>query len=236
MTFDRTLGVLADAATRELPKYLVSIPGGGHSIVVPAFVEGVGSRLYTIDNVVHPKTRQHWYRYTSHQRTDIPGSPSVRLAVAGSGGDYIYRNKDAVWRRELWSLVKQHDHGKVSDLLIADRLARFNYEVHQALEAAGDETVGPRSIVIWRRRPGVRRGAPGQAHQFYTGADRDRDNPAIPSIGNGMDVKAISEIFMKQMLRGLADHGQIPSALNFDENEINRLLAGIPDQPDERLR
>jgi len=55
MTFEQALGVLAGAATRELPKYLVSVPGGGHSIVIPAFVRGIGSRLYTIDNVVHPK-------------------------------------------------------------------------------------------------------------------------------------------------------------------------------------
>jgi len=30
MTFEQTLGVLADAATRELPKYLVSVQGGSH--------------------------------------------------------------------------------------------------------------------------------------------------------------------------------------------------------------
>jgi hypothetical protein len=236
MTFEQTLGVLAGAATRELPKYLVSVPGGGHSIVIPAFVRRIGSRVYTIDNVVRPKTRQHWYRYTSHQRTDIPRSPSVRLAAAGTGGEYIDKNKDKAWQRELLSLVNQHDRGKISDHLIADRLAQLNYETHKALEADGDTTVGPRSIVVWRRRLDARPGAPGGGHQFYTGVDRDRDCPGIPTIVNGRDAQAIARVFMKQFQRGIADHGITPAALNFDTHELNRLLAGIPDQPDERLR
>jgi hypothetical protein len=136
MTFEQTLGALTDAATRELPKYLPSVPGGSHSIVVPAFVRGIGSRLYTIDNVVDRKTGQHWYRYTSHQRTAEPGSPSRRLAAAGTGGLYIAR-KGRDWQRALMSLVNEYDRGKTSDRLIADRLAQLNYEVHEALEAPG---------------------------------------------------------------------------------------------------
>ena len=75
MTFEQTLGVLADAATRELPEHLASVQGGRHSIDIQAFIRGIGSRVYTIDNVVNHKTGQHWYRYTSHQRTADPGSP-----------------------------------------------------------------------------------------------------------------------------------------------------------------
>jgi hypothetical protein len=37
MTFDQALDALSDAATRELPKHLALLPGGGHFIVVPAF-------------------------------------------------------------------------------------------------------------------------------------------------------------------------------------------------------
>ena len=169
-------------------------------------------------------------------RTAIPGWPSVRLAFAGTGGAHIYKNKDSAWKRELLSLVNQHDRGKISDHLIADRLAQLNYEAHKALEADGDRTVGPRSIVVWRRRPDARRGAPGGGHQFYTGIDRDRDCPAIPTIANGMDLQAIAQIYMNQSLRGIADHGLTPTTLNFDEDEMNRLFAGIPDQPDEKLR
>jgi hypothetical protein len=204
MTLEQTLGVLAGAATRELPKHLASVPGGGHFILIPAFARGIGSRLYSIDNVVNPKTRQHWYRYTSHQLTAEPGSPSIRISAAGTGGDYIIRNKDRAWARALLSLVNQHDRGKISDHLIADQLAKLNYEAHQAIR---DGSVGPRSIVIWRRRVDARPGAPGGAHQFYTGVNRDRDSTPIPTIGNGMDVRALAEITMKQFQRGLANHG-----------------------------
>ena len=50
-TFEQALGVLSAAATRELPRHLARMPSGAHFIVIPAFVRGVGSRLYSIDNV-----------------------------------------------------------------------------------------------------------------------------------------------------------------------------------------
>jgi hypothetical protein len=249
MTFEQTLGVLADAATRELPKHLASLPGGGHFILIPAFIRGIGSRLYSIVNVVDPKTGQHRYSYTSHQRTAEPGSPSFRIGTAGSGSYYIIRNKDKVWARALLSLVKQHDHGKISDRLIADQLAKLNYEAHQAVR---DGTVGPRSIVIWRRRPDALRGTPGGGHQFYTGVNREQDSTPIPIIANGMDVQALARITMEQHQRRIADHFAVASVRNidkdalnrlwpslpsgpFDKDEMNRLLAGIPSEPDERL-
>jgi len=233
MTFEQTLGVLAGAATRELRKHLASVPGGGHFIIIPAFVRGLGSRLYSIDNVVDRKTGQHRYRYTSHQRTAEPGSPSIRLAAAGTGGEYIIRNKDGAWQRALLSLVNEHDHGKISDHLIADQLARLNYEAHQAVR---DGSVGPRSIVVWRRRPDARRGKPGAAHQFYTGVNRDQDSAPIPTIGNGMDVQAIVGILMQQLQPRMADRGFTSGPFDFETDEVNRLLAGIPSDPDERLR
>ena len=39
---------------------------------------------------------------------------------------------------------------------------------------------------------------------------------------------------MKQPQRGIAEPGFTSGAV--DKDEMNRLLAGIPDQPDERLR
>jgi hypothetical protein len=156
LTFEQALGVLAAVANKELPKHLAWMPGGGHFIIVPAFVRGVGSRLYSIDNVVDRRTKRHWYRYTSHQRTAEPGSPSARLAVGGTGGIYL-SHTDRSWQRPFLSLVNAHDRGKVSDRLIADQLARLNYEAHQAVP---DGSVGPRCIVVWRRRPDARPGAP----------------------------------------------------------------------------
>ena len=231
LTFEQALGVLADVANRELPRYLARMPGGAHFIIVPAFVRGVGSRLYSIDNVVDRRTKRHWYRYTSHQRTADQGSPSPRFAVGGTGG--VHLHKDRSWQRALLSLVNAHDRGKISDHAIADHLAALNYEAHQAVR---DGSVGPRCIVVWRRRPDAPPGAPGGGHQFYTGVDRDPDSAAIPTIANGMDVQGIVGVLMKQFQAQVASHGFGPAPIDFDKDEMNRLLAQLPDEPDEKLR
>lgn len=198
-------------------------------------MKGVGARLYSIDNVVASKGGQHWYRYTSHQRTDIPGSPSVRIAVAGSGAAYVLQ-KGKSWQRALLSLVKEHDRGKVSDHLIADQLASLNHEAHEELTKNGDDTVGPRCIVVWRRRPevGPRRG--GGAHQFYTGVDRDQSSSPIPTIANGMDAQALARIYMDQLQQRIAIGGFPSAPFDLDYDEIDRRLAAIPTTPDEKLR
>lgn len=235
LTFEQSLGVLATVAAKELPRHLVSVPGGAHFIIVPAFMKGVGARLYSIDNVVASKGGQHWYRYTSHQRTDIPGSPSVRIAVAGSGAAYVLQ-KGKSWQRALLSLVKEHDRGKVSDHLIADQLASLNHEAHEELTKNGDDTVEPRCIVVWRRRPevGPRRG--GGAHQFYTGVDRDQSSSPIPTIAYGMDAQALARIHMDQLQQRIAIGGFPSAPFDLDYDEIDRRLAAIPTTPDEKLR
>ena len=70
---------------------------------------------------------------------------------------------------------------------------------------------------------------PGGAHQFYTGVDRDPDNPGIPAIANGMDIQAITGMFMKQFQRRIAEYGHTATALDFDTDEMNRLLAEYPE-------
>jgi hypothetical protein len=228
------LGILSDAANKELPKHLASTPGGAHSIIVPAFVRGVGPRLYSIDNVVDRKTRRHWYRYTSYQRTAELGSSPPRVALGGTGGIYLAQ-KDRQWQRALVSLVNAHDRGKVSDYLIADHLARLSYEAYQGVR---DGTVGPRCIVVWRRRPDPRRPASGGAHQFYTSVERDQGSDAIPTIANGMDIKSLVGVLMPRFLTQSADHGFGASLATSDEErtELNRLLAMLPSEPDEKLR
>jgi hypothetical protein len=224
LTFEQALAVLSAAANKELPKHLARMPAGAHYIIVPAFVREAGSRLYSIDNVVDGKTGKHSYRYTSHQRTPGPGSPSVRLAVGGTGGTYLAQ-RDRAWGRPLLSLANAHDRGKVSDHVVADRLARLNYEAHQEVR---DGSVGPRCIVVWRRRPDAPRPASGGGHQFYTGVDRDRDSAGIPTIANGADVQSIAGVLMKQLQGQVAD--------DVDKDEMNRLLAKLPSDPDEKLR
>jgi hypothetical protein len=231
LTFEQALGILATVATRELPKHLASMLGGAHFIIVPAFVRGVGPRLYSIDNIVHGKTGRHWYRFTSHQYAAESWSRSPRIALGGTGGLYLAQ-KAPGWQRDLLSLVKAHDHGKASDRLIADQLAKLNYEAHREVR---DGTVGPRCIVVWRRRPDARQPAPGGGHQFYTCVERDRNSGGIPTIGNGMDVNSIVSVMMEHFRSRFAD-GFSPATFQVDEGEMNRLLANLPDKPDEKLR
>jgi hypothetical protein len=237
MGFEQSLGLLATVATRELPRHLVSVAGGAHFIIVPAFLRGTGPRVYSIDNVVSNPGKQHSYRFTKYEITGIPGSPPPRIAVGGSGAACV-RRKPKAWYRELLNLVRANDSGKASDYLIADRLAAFSYEVHEELTKRGDHTVGPRSIVVWRRRPGAGAVRGGGGHQFYTGTGRDPGSPAVPWISHGGDVQALGTIYMEEFQRKIAKCG-----FNFtspppdlDTDEITRRLTALPSGPDEKLR
>lgn len=233
LNLEHALFILSTAANKELPRHLAQLSGGAHFIIIPAFVRGVGSRIYTIDNVLDRKAGRHFYRYTSHQRTAEAGSPSVRMAVGGTGG-YFLAQKRRDWQRALFSLVKAHDRGRVSDYLIADYLARLNHLAHLGV---GDGSVGPRCIVTWRRRPDARRPASGGAHQFYTGIHREPNSDAIPTILNGMDVRAVVGALSTQfqgLTPDLASSGTSP--FNLDPDELNRLLSELPSDPDDKLR
>jgi hypothetical protein len=232
LTFEQALHVLAAAVNEQLPKHLASMPYGGHFIIIPAFVRGVGPRLYSIDNVVNRKTGQHWYRFASHQQTALPGSPCPRLATAGTGGINLAR-KDKGWQRALFNLVDAHDRGKVSGYLIADQLARLNEEAHREVR---DGTVGPRCIVVWCRRPGARRAAAGNGHIFYTGVERDPVSDGIPTIMDGMDAQSIAGAFMKLILGQSSNHVLSAAPLDINSAELTRLLAELPTEPDEKLR
>ncbi|OLT01431.1 hypothetical protein BJF90_31970 [Pseudonocardia sp. CNS-004] len=233
LPFEQTLGFVADAATKELPRHLRRIPGGAHFILVPAFIKDVGPRLYSIDNVLDPATGEHRFRYTRHQRSTEANAPAVQLALAGSGAVHLAA-KPPSWARRLRSTLKANDKGKVSDLHVADALAALSYECY---ENTPDGSVGPRSIVIWRRRQGVNQ-LPGSAHQSYTGRDRDTDMPVIPSVANGLDVSAIVGVLMG-MLDGVHANGFDSAAMGSmfeDVEEINSRLAETPSDPDDRLR
>jgi hypothetical protein len=234
MTFEQSLGVLTAVAIRELPRHLVLLQNPGHAIVGPAFIRGIGSRLYSIENFLDRKTGRHLYRLTNYQQTDVPGSPSNRVAIAGSGGAHFNRKKDQTWHRALLSLVNKYDQGKISEWAVADYLAGLNCE---AAKGVRDGTVGRRSIVVWCGRPDApRRMRTGGGHQCYTGPNRDRDSGIIPTITNGMDTAASAKIMLEQMQRGIAAHGFNLAALNFDPEDMNRRLAAIPVVPDEELR
>src|SRR5262249_19640497 len=56
LTLEAALGILSEAALRELPAHLSHLPGNAHTILAPAFIRGVGARMYTIDNLVDART------------------------------------------------------------------------------------------------------------------------------------------------------------------------------------
>jgi hypothetical protein len=134
------------------------------------------------------------------------------------------------FQRDLFSLVKAHDRGRISDEVIADHLASLNYEVHQAYP----DTVGPRCVVVCRRRPGIRWQVPGGKAVFYTGLTRELSSPAIPTISNGFDVKAIAGNFMEQMTN--PDGTLKPLGFRPDPEVEKQRLSRLPAGPDERLR
>lgn len=234
LTLEQALGILSVAATRELPNHLAQMPGPSpiieHAIIIPAFVRGVGYRLYTIDNVINRKTNQHWYRYTRHESAQDRESRSPRICIGGTGGQYLSR-RSKPWVRDLLRLINAHDRQRVSDLAVAQHLAALNYE---AYEGVRDGSVGPRCIVVWRRRPDADH-APGAAHASYTGVTPDQDGLSIPTIANGMDVRSIAGLLFSHVQQRLAN-GYGMAALDVDRDEMNRQLAQLPSEPDEELR
>ncbi len=234
LRFEQALLVLAAAANRELPRHLARMPGhdGTHTIVVPAFIRGIGPRVYSLDNVVDGKTGRHYYRQVSLRRTSDPSSPSACLVLAGTGGLYLAHKREA-WERTLLSLVKHRDRGNVTDHVIADYLAALNAEAHRGVT---DDSVGPRCIVIWRRRPQTRRLPTGGGHQFYTGVTREPDSGALPTIINGLDVQAIGSVLMEHLLQRAEPVLDTHAGLDLDVTEMNRLLGRLPSGPDDRLR
>lgn len=146
---------------------------------------------------------------------------------------YLFRNPD-FWQRPLLRLMKAHDRGSVSDHGVADQLAEVNYRTYEAVR---DGTVGPRCIVIWRRRRDPRHPGPGGGLQFYTGIDRDERSAAIPGIVNGLDTRALAGLMMEQFQNRFLDQvSGINAALEVDLDELNQRLDELLPGPDERLR
>lgn len=163
-------------------------------------------------------------RFPCHQ----PRTP--RLAIAGSGAQYLI--KDKRWMRGLLRLVKAYDREQVGPHAVADHLAKLNDDVCRQVS---DKSVGPRCIVAWRNsKGGVHRG--GGAQQFYTGTTRDDSSPAIPIIGAGMDIRAISGVMMQRMIKMMDAQRSGQPFKDLSEDEIKAAYARLPSEPDENLR
>jgi hypothetical protein len=234
LPLEQSLGVMAEAMKKQLPRHMVRMPGGGgpaHNVIVPAFI-GNEPRLYTIDLAFAPDRKSYRFRYTRHvvNKPTLATARTPRLGIAGTGALYLIQHKK--WKRSLLRLVRANDHGHVSSRAVADHLANLNYEVHLGVT---DKSVGPRCIVAWRhRKGGVHKG--GGGHEFYTGTTRDASSPSLPTIANGMDIHALVGVMMPRMTKMFEAMRAGQQEKELDKDELNAELARLPDKPDENLR
>lgn len=233
LPLERSLGVLAEAMKKQLPRHMIRMPVDGrvaHNVIVTAFL-GTEPRLYTIDLFFASDRKSYQFRYTRHEFNKTPTAPprTPRVMIGGSGAPYLM--EDPKWVRSLLRLVRANDRGKVSPGTVADHLATLNNDVRLAMT---DESVGPRCIVAWRfRKGGVQNG--GGAHRFYTGLKRDAFSPRLPSIGIGMDWGAVVGVLSPHMAKTAEAMLAGEPAPEWDMDEINAALDRLPDEPDENL-
>ena len=229
LLLEQSLRVLAEATRHQLPQHLIRMPGDtgpAHHVIVPALL-GEEPRLYTIDLVFTHDRKDYNFRYTRHV-VDKPSTAKPRtpwLGVGGSGA--LHLAKDKKWMRSLLRVVRANDRGRVPQRAVADHLANLNHDVHLRVT---DESVGPRCIVAWRHRTG------GGGHQFYTGSTPDASSPSLPTISNGMDLRAFVDVVGPPSMKSLMARLAGESAREPDVGEINAALARLPDKPDEDLR
>lgn len=229
---EQCLTELSSALERQFPKHLAALPtrfGAAHHIMVPAFLNDE-PRLYSIDLAFAPNRRSYWFRYTQHVVGPVPAGPRrpPRVSLAGSGTAYLLRDKR--WMRELLKMVRACDRQRIAPHVVADYLAVLN---NRASLGTVDNSVGPRSIVVWRhRKGGARKG--GGAHQFYCGVERESDSGPLPPLGNGMDIHALIQATMPFMMSQIRQkEGCV--APEMDRDAINAALAKLPNTPDETL-
>lgn len=221
MPLEASLGVLANAAKAQLPRHLKQL---GHTIIVPAFV-GDSPRVYAIEWTPQQKS----FRYT-RVRSSADRVRPCELAIGGSGVLPLVRDKR--WMRAVLRLVKAHERNVLSAHSVADHLARLNFDVYRAMV---DQTVGPRCIVVWRHRKGGKRGG-GGAHGCYTGTSRDNASTSLPTIANGLDVRAIVSLLLPSTMSMMDAMQQDEPFQRPDETALNAELRKLPHGPDERLK
>jgi hypothetical protein len=230
---EQCLGELSSALQRQFPRHLAALPvrfGAAHSVLVPAFLNDE-PRLYSIDLAFAPDRKSYSFRYTRHVVGPVPSDPprTPRMSLAGSGTAYLLRDKR--WIRELLRLVRACDAQRIAPQVVADFLAVMNNRVSLGTL---DNSVGPRSIVVWRHRKGSARKG-GGAHQFYNGIEREGDSGVLPTLGNGMDIQALIRATMPLMMAQMSSLKEGREAPEMDRDAINAALAKLPDQPDETL-
>jgi hypothetical protein len=233
LPLEKSLGVLADALKRELPKHLAGLrapQGPAHHVVIPAFV-GEDCHLYSIDLVMSPDRKKTRFRYTRHLKALGNGHQKTpRVGVAGSGLTAVQSDVPRI--RGLLRLVRACDRGRLSHGKVADELAALNESVSAA---SADGSVGHRCVVVWRNRKNGRHKG-GGGHHFYTGRSRDSASPALATIATGMDVRALVQAMMPHFMKSMAGWKAGKEPGDLDENAMNEDLCKLPEGPDETLK
>jgi hypothetical protein len=99
LPLEQSLGVLADAMQKQLPRHMVRMPGNAgvaHHVIVPAFL-GKEPRLYSIDLVFAADRKSYKFRYTRH--VNPGGCSTPQLGIGGSGAPHLMRSD--TWMRNL---------------------------------------------------------------------------------------------------------------------------------------
>ena len=218
LSLEQYLTVLAEVASRELPRHLTGLSDRSHAIVACAIVQNE-PRVYVI-NVIITDDGRTLYRCV---RFFTPRGRTPRFALGGSGTEALEPDRWG-WRRELLRLVDAYERNRIQPRVVADYLAALNNRTHEYM-LERDRSVGPRCIVVWR--------APdrGGGHQFYSGFDREEDSGSFPTISRGTDIRAIAEIMMPHFIEAIEREG----SLEIDMDRANAELAELPETPDERL-
>jgi hypothetical protein len=235
---EQCLSELSSALQRQFPRHLAALPvkfRAAHSVLVPAFLNDE-PRLYSIDLAFTADRKSYSFRYTRHVLGPVPSGPSrtPRMSMAGSGAAYLLRDKR--WIRELQKVVRACDSQRIAPEVVADVLAAINSRVSLGTL---DNSVGPRSIVVWRHRKGSAHKV-GGAHQFYNGTEREGRSPMLPYVAGGTDFQALIQAalpFIDAQLSSLKEGRNSPRYISEAERDaINAVLAKLPGKPDETLK
>lgn len=226
LSFEQSLHAIARAMNLEFPKHVRSLPG--HVVLAPAFVDGE-PQLFSISMVLTKKDQSVAYRVSKmHGRKQNGDMATQRFGLAGSGG--IILTRDRRWARGLLGLVSASDNCKISRRAVADYLARLNLDVSKRVT---DNSVGPRSMVVWRsRRSGVHRGGGGSA--CYNGTTPETGT-AILHIAGSTDMRAVVGVMMPIFKEMVAARRAGDQGAELDTDAIDDGLSKLDDDPDEEL-
>lgn len=232
LSLERSLGVIATAIDAQIPKHLFRVKGLGdraHVVLAPSFIDGKPT-LISIELDLQPETGGHKVHLLQHV-IDTTSKRAKRIGVAGSGTPLALPQIKARQRR-LLRLIVAHEQGKASALIVADELARLNWEVAQ-----GEKSVGPNCVVLWKYSKKDGKGG-GGAVQSYEGLSRGgRVN--VPANTNGLDTTALLENqrpFVERAMQAILNGEESPYK---DENFLNEMkdaLKNVPTLPDDKLR